>query len=91
MLLWNTIKLAHMALGLRAEILNPVDVIFLVCKPFRMIDTEMLEFRYIQYVTTSPAVLIDDTVGTTLRSIMRYNVAEKASAITFRLDLTSAP
>ena len=91
MLLQNTIKLAHMVLGLRAEILNPVDVIFLVCKPFRMIDTEMLEFRYIQHVTTSPAVLIDDTVGTTLRSIMRYNVAEKASAITFRLDLTSAP
>ena len=79
-----------MALGLRAEILNPVDVIFLVCKPFRMIDTEMLEFQYIHYVTTLPAVLIEDTIGTTLHSIMRYNVAEKASAITFRLDLTSA-
>ena len=91
MLLRNTIKLAHMVLGLRAEILNPVDVIFLVCKPFRMIDTEMLEFRYIQYVTTSPAVLIDDTFGITLRSIMGYNVADKASAITFRIDLTSAP
>ena len=51
-----------MVLGPRAETLDPVDVIFLVCKPFRMIDTEMLEFRYIQYVTTSPAVLIDDTV-----------------------------
>jgi hypothetical protein len=56
MLLWNTIKFAHMALGLRAEILNPVDVIFLVCKPFRMIDTEILEFRHILHVTTSPAV-----------------------------------
>ena len=56
MLLWNTIKLAYMALGLRAEILNPVDVIFLVCKPFRMIDTEMLAFRFIQHVTTPPAI-----------------------------------
>ena len=56
-----------------------------------MIDTEMLEFRYIQYVTTSPAVLIDDTFGITLRSIMGYNVADKASTITFRIDLTSAP
>jgi hypothetical protein len=55
-----------------------------------MIDTEMLEFQYIHYVTTLPAVLIEDAIGTTLRSIMRYNVAEKASAITFRLDLTSA-
>ena len=91
MLLWNTIKLAYMALGLRAEILNPVDVIFIVYKPFRMIDTEILEFRHILHVTTSPAVLIDDTVGTTLRSIMGYNVADKASAITFRIDLTSAP
>ena len=66
-------------------------MIFLACKPFRMIDTDMLEFQYIHYVTILPAVLIDDTVGITLRSIMRYNVAEKASAITFRLDLTSAP
>jgi hypothetical protein len=56
MLLQNTIKLAHMVLGLRAEILNPVDVIFLACKPFRMIDTEMLAFRYTQHVITSPAV-----------------------------------
>ena len=87
MLLQNTIKLAYMSLGLRAEILNPVDVIFLVCKQFRIIDTEMLEFRYIQYVTTSPAVLINDTFGITLRSIMGYNVADKASV---RIDLTSA-
>ena len=72
-----------MVLGPRAETLDPVDVIFLVCKPFRMIDTEMLEFRYIQYVTTSPAVLIDDISGTTLRSMMKYNVADKASTITF--------
>ena len=56
MLLRNTIKLAHMVLGLRAEILNPVDMIFLACKPFRMIDTKILAFRYIQHVTTSPAV-----------------------------------
>ena len=62
-----------------------------VFKQFRMIDTEMLEFRYIQHVITSPAVLIEDTVGTTLRSIMGYNVVDKASAITFRIDLTSAP
>ena len=54
MFLRNTIKLAHMALGLRAEIVDPVDVIFLVCKRFGMIDTEMLECRYIQHVVTSP-------------------------------------
>jgi len=29
---WNTVKFAHMALRLAAEILNPVDVIMLVGK-----------------------------------------------------------
>ena len=48
-----------------------------------MIDTEMLAFRYIQHVIASLAVGIDDAVGTTLRSIMRYNDADKASAINF--------
>ena len=56
MLLLN-IKLAYMVLGLLAEILNPVDVIFLVCNPFRMIDTEMLAFRYIQHVITCASSL----------------------------------
>ena len=88
MLLRNTIKFAHMALGLRPEAFNSVDVILLVRKQFRMIDAEVHKFRYIQHVITSPAVLIEDTVCTTLRSIMGYNVADKASV---RIDLTSAP
>jgi hypothetical protein len=62
MFLRNTIKLAHMTLGLRVEIFDPVDVISHVCKQFRMIDTEMLEFGYTQHVITSPADLLDDTV-----------------------------
>ena len=51
-----------MTLGLRIEIFDPVDVISLVYKQFRMIDTAMHEFRYIQNVITSPADLLDDTV-----------------------------
>ena len=39
-----------MALDLQPKTIDPVDVIFIVCKQFRMIDTEMLEFRYIQHV-----------------------------------------
>ena len=63
MLLWNTIKLAHMTLRLVPEILNAVDMILLVCKEFGMIDPKMLEIRDIQHVVTSPTIRIDNTVG----------------------------
>jgi len=41
MLLWNIIEFVHMALGLRPEVFNSIDVILLVCKQFRMIDAEV--------------------------------------------------
>ena len=72
----NTIKLAHMTLGLRIEIFDPVDVISLVYKQFRMIDTAMHEFRYTQHVITSPADLLDDTVRLNFALNNRVNVAD---------------
>ena len=62
MRLWNTIKLAQMTLRLVPEILNPVDVILLVGKEFRMVDPQVLEVRDIQYVIAAPAIRIDNTV-----------------------------
>ena len=56
MLLWNTIKFAHMALSLVPKILYAVDVISLVCKKLGMIDAKMLKVRYIQRVITAPTV-----------------------------------
>ena len=56
MLLWNTVEFTHMTLGLVPEILNPVDVILLVCKKFGVIDPEMFEVRYVQDVVPAPAV-----------------------------------
>ena len=41
--LWNTIKLAQMLLRLVQEILDPIDVIFSICKRLGMIDPVMLE------------------------------------------------
>ena len=62
MLLWNTVKFAHMALRLVPKILNPVDMIFLVCKELRMVDAEMLELRYIQYIVAAPTVGINNAI-----------------------------
>ncbi len=56
MLLWNTVEFTHMTLCLVPKILNSVDVVFLVCKEFGVVDPEVFEFRYIQDVVTSPTV-----------------------------------
>ncbi len=67
MLLGNTVEFAHMTLRLVPKILDPVDVIFLVCKEFGMVDAKMPKVRNIQHVIPSPAVRIHNTV--------RYNFA----------------
>ncbi len=61
--LWNTVEFAHVALGLVPKILNPVDVILLVCKEFGMVDPKVMEIRYVQHVVTAPAIRINDAVG----------------------------
>ena len=60
--LGNTVKSAHMALGLVPEILDTVDVVVAVSKQLRMVDTEVVEVRYIQHVIAAPAVGIDNGI-----------------------------
>ena len=62
MLLWNTIEFTHMTLCLVPKILNPVDVVLLVCKEFGVVDSKVLEVRNIQYVVGFPAVPINNAV-----------------------------
>ena len=58
----NTVEFAQMSLRLVPKILNAVDMIFLVCEKFGMVDATVLEIRYIQHVVSSPAIRIDDAV-----------------------------
>jgi len=48
MLSGNTVKSTHVTLGLVPEVLDPVDMIPLVDKLFRVIDPVMFELGYIQ-------------------------------------------
>jgi hypothetical protein len=60
--LWNTVEFAHVALRLVPKVLNPVDVVLLVCKEFGVVDSKVLEVRNIQYVVGFPAVPINNAV-----------------------------
>ena len=62
MLLGNTVEFAHMTLCLVPKVLYAVDVIFLVCKEFGMVDAKMPKVRNIQHVIPSPAVRIHNAV-----------------------------
>ena len=62
MSLWDTVEFAHMALRLLPKVLNPVDVVLLVCKEFGVVDSKVLEVRNIQYVVGFPAVPINNAV-----------------------------
>jgi|TARA_B110000881_G_scaffold189249_1_gene179724 hypothetical protein len=60
--LWDTVEFAHVALRLVPKVLNPVDVVLLVCKEFGVVDSKVLEVRNIQYVVGFPAVPINNAV-----------------------------
>ena len=62
MRLGNTVEFTHVALGLILEILNAIDVIVAVCEQLRMLDTEVMEVRYIQHIIAAPAVGINDAI-----------------------------
>ena len=52
-----------MTLGLVPEILDAVDVILAIGKPFGMVDPVMPESGNIQHVIGGEGVGVDDTVG----------------------------
>ena len=62
MSLRDTVEFAHMAFGLVPKILNPIDVVLLVCKEFGVVDSKMFKVRNIQHVLGLPAVRIDNAV-----------------------------
>ena len=63
MLLGDTVKFAHVTLGLVPEILDPVDVVVSICKQDRMVDAVVLERADIERIVASPAIRIDNAVG----------------------------
>ena len=62
LVLWDTIVAPQMAFGLVPKILNPIDVVLLVCKEFGVVDSKMFKVRNIQHVVGLPAVRIDNAV-----------------------------
>ena len=62
MSLRNTVEFAHVALGLVPKILNPVNVILLVCKESGMVDPKVMEIRDMQHVVAAPAIRINNAV-----------------------------
>ena len=62
MLTGNTVKFTHMPLGLVPEILDAINVVFLIGKQLRMIDPIVFKFADIQHVIASPAVRINDAI-----------------------------
>ena len=51
-----------MAFGLVPKVLNPIDVVLLVCKAFGVVDSKMFKVRNIQNGVGLPAVRIDNAV-----------------------------
>ena len=62
MSLRSAVEFAHVPLGLVPKILNPVDVILLVCKEVGMVDPKVMEIRDVQHVVAAPAIRINDAV-----------------------------
>lgn len=60
--LGNAVEVTHMPLRLVPEILDPVDMVAVLCKQLGMIDPKMLESRGIENIIGLPAVRIDNAV-----------------------------
>src|ERR1700722_5873299 len=59
----DSIEAAHVTLGLIPEVLDAVDMVFLIGEELRMIDAEVLEAGYIENVVGTEGVGVDDAVG----------------------------
>ncbi len=62
-LLFDAVEPAHVALGLVPEILDSIDVIFLIGEEFRVVDPTVMEVAHIKSIVGSEGVGIDDAVG----------------------------
>ena len=62
MLSGYTIKFSHMALGLIPKIFNTVDMIFLVSKQLRVVDSIVPEVVYIQRIISRPTIRVNNAI-----------------------------
>ena len=58
----NSVEFAHVAFRLVPEVLDPIDMVLLVCKQFRVIDPKVVKVRDIQHIVAAPTIRIDDAV-----------------------------
>ena len=63
MLFGDAIEPPEMALGLVPKVLDAIDVVGLISKQLRMIDTGMVELGNIEHIVSAEAVRIDDAIG----------------------------
>lgn len=90
MRLWNTVKFAHVALGLVPEVLDPVDVVLRVCEQLGMVDAQVLERAYIQRIIALPTVRVDNAIGDDLTLNDRHQGAAFGVGYHPSVDLAAA-
>ena len=59
----DTVETAHMALGLVPEVLDAVDVVFLVGEQLGVVDAAVLEAGDVEHVVGAQRVGVDDRIG----------------------------
>ena len=60
---WYTVETTHMPLGLVPEVLNAVDVVFLIREELGVVDAVVLEAGHVEHVVGAQRVGVDDRVG----------------------------
>ena len=85
----NTIVFAQVALGLVPEVLDPVDMVFLVGEQKGMLDPVVIEPGHIQRIVAIPAAGTDNAVGNDFSSIIGISIADAALSMTLRANLAA--
>ena len=60
---FDAVESPHVTLGLVPEILNSIDVIFLIGEERRVIDSAVMEVAHIKSIIGSKCVRVNDAVG----------------------------
>lgn len=59
----NTVEFAQVTLGLIPEVLDSIDVVFLVRKLHRVVDAFVVKIAHIEGIVAAPCVGVNDAVG----------------------------
>ena len=79
-----------MAFSLIPEILDSVDVIFILREELGVVNAEMLESRHIEYIIRSERIGVDDRIGHDLALQDRLQSAASNIRNDPRVDLSTA-